>query len=478
MISLSDQPISHENSQVLTHPLQKDHIVKFYEDEKTLTDAVTAYVGSGLTEGDGIILITTPKHREALEKSLALKGFNVHEASIKKQLIFKDAAHTLSQFMENQVPNEEKFRALIGAMIEEFKPKYSKIRAYGEMVNLLLVDGNLTETIGLEELWNSLSLTYSFSLLCSYLISDFNEKLPEQAYQKVCQTHSHSLPVDEPSPQILSQLQKRIIELEREVTGRKKIELVLQEAIRCRDEAFPVASHELKTPLTCLKLQIQLLQRLISKETESKNSQKVRKTIDGCEYQIDRMTKLTDQILDLSQIRLGRFKLCPEPFDLIPFVQKMVDQFAELMSLSGQPQFKNLITLSSEVSTPGMWDQSRFGQIITNLLSNAVKYGNGKPVEICVFRTLDKNRVRLTVRDFGIGIAAENQAKIFNRFEQIGSGSHTPGLGLGLYIVQQIVSDSGGTIEVQSEINRGSIFKIELPLILSKIRDAQTRVEH
>jgi signal transduction histidine kinase len=274
--------------------------------------------------------------------------------------------------------------------------------------------------------------------------------------------------IDAPSPQVVLQLRKRINELEREITGRKKIEVVLQEAIRCRDEAFPIASHELKTPLTCLKLQIQLLQRLISKNTLSGSYQMFRKSIDSCAYQIDRITKLTDQILDLSQIRLGRFKLYPEQFDLVPFVQKMVDHFIDWMILSGQPQFKSLITLNSEQSIPGIWDQNRFGQIITNLLSNAAKYGNGNPVEIHVFRTLDKKRVLLKVRDFGIGIAPENQAKIFNRFEQIDLGNRSPGLGLGLYIVQQIVTDSGGTIEVQSEINCGSTFTIELPIILQE----------
>ena len=110
----------------------------------------------------------------------------------------------------------------------------------------------------------------------------------------------------------------------------------------------------------------------------------------------------------------------------------------------------------------GNWDRLRVEQIVTNLVSNAVKYGRGRPVEITVSRAGE--RARLTVRDHGIGIAPEHQARIFGRFERAVSERHYGGLGLGLWLVRRIVDALGGTIALESELDAGSTFTVELPL--------------
>jgi signal transduction histidine kinase len=119
------------------------------------------------------------------------------------------------------------------------------------------------------------------------------------------------------------------------------------------------------------------------------------------------------------------------------------------------------LKLSSPESQRGKWDRLRLDQIVTNLLSNAMKYGAGQPIEITVAGSPDA--VRLEVRDHGIGIAAEHQSRIFDRFERAVSGRNYGGLGLGLWIVRQIVDALGGSIRVRSAAGEGSTFVVELP---------------
>ena len=109
----------------------------------------------------------------------------------------------------------------------------------------------------------------------------------------------------------------------------------------------------------------------------------------------------------------------------------------------------------------GAWDASRLDQVITNLLSNAIKYGVGKPVEITVDVTGD--RAVLAVHDHGLGISAEDQDRIFRRFERAASSRNYAGIGLGLWIVKQIVDALGGTVSVDSRPELGATFTVELP---------------
>jgi signal transduction histidine kinase len=110
---------------------------------------------------------------------------------------------------------------------------------------------------------------------------------------------------------------------------------------------------------------------------------------------------------------------------------------------------------------PGLWDRARLEQVVTNLLSNAVKYGRGQPIEVAVMGADD--RARLVVRDQGIGIAPEHLSRIFERFERAVSAHNYGGLGLGLYIVRQIVEAHGGAIHVTSTPGEGSTFVVDLP---------------
>jgi signal transduction histidine kinase len=223
-------------------------------------------------------------------------------------------------------------------------------------------------------------------------------------------------------------------------------------AIGLRDSLISLASHELRTPLTSLQLRIQLLARNARAETLSRD--RFSRDAAGAEEQVKRMARLVDDLLDISRIMSGRLRLDVEDVDLGRFVREVVDRYPE-------PQ-RELVDVKAEGEPiVGRWDRMRIDQIVSNLLSNALKYGENNPIEISVGREAD--RARLVVRDHGVGIAAADLPRIFERFERA-AARHVGGFGLGLWIVRQVVDALGGTIAVESRLGLGSVFIVELPL--------------
>ncbi|MCY1014573.1 ATP-binding protein [Pyxidicoccus sp. MSG2] len=226
-----------------------------------------------------------------------------------------------------------------------------------------------------------------------------------------------------------------------------------QAAVRLRDEFLSVASHELKTPLTSLRLQHTLIQRAV----EEGVADKVRVRMAAASRQVDRLASLVDSLLDVSRLSLGKLALELSEVDLSQVVR---DAHERLEAVFAQAECEVHLSLGTEVR--GQWDGSRLEQVVVNLLSNAAKYGAGRPVSIEV--DLDEGQARLRVRDEGIGIAAETLPRLFGRFERGVSERNYGGLGLGLYISRQIVEAMGGTIDVRSELGQGALFTVRLPL--------------
>ncbi|HXM79876.1 MAG TPA: GAF domain-containing sensor histidine kinase [Thermoanaerobaculia bacterium] len=229
-----------------------------------------------------------------------------------------------------------------------------------------------------------------------------------------------------------------------------------QDAIRVRDEFLSIASHELKTPVTTLQLQIQSLRRRLDSGRMEAGDPGLSKRLAISERQIERLTHLINNLLDISRITAGRMDLRIEEVDFAGVVRETVARLEDSLARAG-------CTLTLEVSDPqrGEWDKLRLEQIVTNLMSNAMKYGAGRPIEVSLSGTPDS--VRLEVADFGIGIAPESQSRIFGRFERAVSERNYGGLGLGLWIVRQIVDALAGTVTVQSAAGKGSRFAVELP---------------
>jgi PAS domain S-box-containing protein len=224
-----------------------------------------------------------------------------------------------------------------------------------------------------------------------------------------------------------------------------------QEAVRARDDFLSIASHELRTPLTPLRLQVQILRRLLA-QGESLRREKLVASLDTLERQTERLGRLVSDLLDVSRITAGKLTLRRERLDLADVARDVVERYAGAS--------RSRIALTTE-SAPGSWDRASLEQVATNLLANAIKYGEGKPIDVTV-APRDGVAV-LAVRDRGIGIAAGDVERIFGRFERATSATSYGGLGLGLYIAQQIAVAHGGRISVESAPGQGATFTVALP---------------
>lgn len=237
----------------------------------------------------------------------------------------------------------------------------------------------------------------------------------------------------------------------------KNTQQELQVSLQARDEFLSIASHELRTPLTALKLQSQSLSRKLEKGASQEISMDRLKTmVQITERQINKLTRLVDDMLDLSRIQSGKLSFKKEKTDLSSLLIEVIERMEDQILLHG-------CQFNYEVP-PGytaMVDRFRIEQVIINLLTNAMKYGNKSPISIQLKEKEDY--FLLSVRDQGLGIAPENQEKIFNRFERAVNANEISGLGLGLYITRQIVEGHGGKIWVESNIGNGSIFYVEIP---------------
>ena len=230
-----------------------------------------------------------------------------------------------------------------------------------------------------------------------------------------------------------------------------------QKAISLRDEFLSIASHELKTPLTPMKLQAQSLLRLLKTKPESVlNPEKLGKSMDVFTRQIDRLTKLIDGLLDISRINVGKLSLNYEEFDICRLVEEVVVRFQEQLANT-----KTTVQIDAPNTLPVVLDPFRIEQVIVNLITNAIKFAASKPIHISI--ASDNGRVILKIRDQGIGISTEDQSRIFQRFERAASASHFGGLGLGLYISKQILEAHHGSISVESTPGEGSTFVVDLP---------------
>ncbi|MDC3962774.1 AAA family ATPase [Polyangium jinanense] len=231
-----------------------------------------------------------------------------------------------------------------------------------------------------------------------------------------------------------------------------------QEALRSRDEFLDIASHELNTPLTPLRLQVQLLRRRLEDPALSAHPrlQGLPRLLDIADHSVERLEKLVGELLDVVRIGAGKLSLKLEDVDLTTLAREAVEGLQHEVTAAGLT-----VDLVAFEPVVGRWDRFRVEQVLVNLLTNAIKYGMGKPITVGVRRV--GPRAELWVEDRGIGIPKDDQARIFERFERAVSSHSVGGLGLGLFIARQIVEAHGGTIRVRSEPGHGATFTVELP---------------
>jgi PAS domain S-box-containing protein len=227
-----------------------------------------------------------------------------------------------------------------------------------------------------------------------------------------------------------------------------------KELDRRKDEFIRMASHELKTPVTSLKGFLSLLQRRLATHGDEKELHYLARM----DAQVHKLTKLINDLLDLSKMQTGQLVYREERFDLDALVQEIVENVQETT------QTYHLL-LEGQTQAEAFGDRDRVGQVLINLLNNAIKY-SPQANRVLVRVAKDQSKVFLSVQDFGIGIAREHQQKIFERFYQVTDLEEKtyPGLGIGLYISCEIVKRHGGQIWVESQKGEGATFHFTLPL--------------
>ncbi|MCF6158753.1 MAG: PAS domain S-box protein [wastewater metagenome] len=226
-----------------------------------------------------------------------------------------------------------------------------------------------------------------------------------------------------------------------------------KEQERRKDEFIIAASHELKTPVTSLKAFAQLLKKMI----ERNEDKKYRLYITKIDKQTDKLTKLVNELLDLSRIQIGKMELKKKHFDLNTWIRDIAKDIQTSTN-------NHTITTKGKITRKIYGDKDRLSQVVTNLLSNAIKY-SPETDKVIIELSEDKDKATIAIQDSGIGIEEEYQDKIFDRFFRVNEGNKKtfPGLGMGLYISQQIIRQHGGQIWVESAKGKGAIFSFTVP---------------
>lgn len=223
-------------------------------------------------------------------------------------------------------------------------------------------------------------------------------------------------------------------------------------AIEIRNDFLSIASHELNTPITSLKLHLQLVQRYLS-EKGLNDQGRFQHSVEASIRQVDRLIGLIQILLDVSKIQSGKFNYTFSQTSLHEIIHDVIERNRDVISSSG---CKLIVSNIPDVSVK--WDKLRIEQVIINLLMNAVKYAPGR-IELNLSE--DVGMIKIEVKDYGKGIQSDKIDTIFDRFSRA-TKETISGLGLGLFIVKQIVEGHGGEVTVLSS-DKGSSFKVALP---------------
>lgn len=228
-------------------------------------------------------------------------------------------------------------------------------------------------------------------------------------------------------------------------------------AIQLRDDFISIASHELRTPITSLNLQIEVLNNLVSAlQGDSEVHQLLKKFLGSTNNQLNRLSRLVDDMLDISRISSGKMNHNVRNVNFTNLTRDVLERFKDQLR---SYQIESTFYCKEDIEVN--CDPERMDQVITNFMTNAIRYGGKKPIHVIVEET--KDRVILKVKDHGRGINKADQERIFNRFERAHTDDDVDGLGLGLYINNQIVKEHGGKILIESEPGKGATFIVELP---------------
>ncbi len=247
------------------------------------------------------------------------------------------------------------------------------------------------------------------------------------------------------SPVIVSGKVEGATMLFRDITREK-------EAEKIKDDFISIASHELRTPLTSMKMFNQLLKRNLGADKETQTYHFASRM----EEQINKVSRLINNFLDVSRISSGKLELHKKLFDMYVLLNDAISQL--------QQTVEHQLILQGEKHAKVYADADRIEQVVINLLTNAIKY-SPKAKKVIITLSSNKDFVKMSVKDFGVGIKPEYQQKVFERFYRVkeATSSHMAGFGIGLYLSAEIIRAHGGKIGVESTLGKGAEFFFEIP---------------
>ncbi|HVU50338.1 MAG TPA: MEDS domain-containing protein [Polyangia bacterium] len=463
----------------LTQPPHPGHVVQFYEDDAFLVDRVADFLAVGLAGGEPVIVVATPEHRASFAALLDRRGLDTDAAAARGQLVWLDAAETLARFMVGDMPDWTLFSSVFGEVLAQSRRRrpLACVRAYGEMVDLLWRAGNKQGALRLEAMWNEFSSSHSLSLLCAYVMANFFRAGDADSLRDVCRAHAEVWPAPPAGPadaarriaepdaerRELSELQQHARSLEHEVEQRKELERALREALirekAARQEAersvrynemfAGMLGHDLRNPLSAITTGANYIARLNAHQKTTKAASRILSSA-------ERMARMIDQLLDFTRIRVGGgLSLAPSRFDLEELLCKVKDELE-----AANPD--RTVVVDVEGNATGEWDHDRLLQVFSNLIGNALHHGRSDhPVKV---RCNGKRSKDLSVSVHNAGaVPPEVLPVLFEPFRGTARYQRTRGLGLGLFITQQIIAAHGGTIDVASEAATGTTFRLLLP---------------
>lgn len=439
-----------------------DHLCLIYETPDEQLAAVVPFIQQGLERNEFCTYIVDDRTLDEVKGALQAGGVDVDRAVDDGQLVFatkREAYLKSGSFDPNGMIDY-----LSEAAAEAVTKGFRGFRVIGEMTWGLGSECGCDRLVEYENLLNHFFPGSKATAICAY---NRNRFAPE-IIRDVLRTHPIAILGEEVCDNLYYETPKMILG-EESVARRidwmidglrrhRKSERSHQKAVELRDEFLSVASHELNTPITSLKLQTQGLKRLLDKSEEDgmPPREKLEKALNTTERQVLRLTRLVSNLLDVTRIGTGRMVLETEELDLGALVADVAERTADQARAAGC-----VLDLSAPHPVIGNWDRMRLEQVFLNLLTNALKFGKEKPVEISV--RLEGKDAKVSIRDHGIGIHAEDISRIFDRFERAVNASTASGLGLGLYIAKQITDAHGGSITVHSQPGVGSTFTVTLP---------------
>lgn len=473
-------------TRLLADPPQKAHAVHFYETPDALFEKVARFVGSGLESGDRVIMVATASHRDSIAERLdpAL----VSRALATKQLAVLDAHEVLDAITVGETVDQNLFHRLLDRVVAELRGGIpdARVRAYGEMVDVLWRAGRSSAALRLEEVWGEAIERHDFSLLCAYEIAHFYGEANIAGLTAVCDRHTHLVGPYAASEEALpaihddASVEERIRSLETELRHRRGLEAALRKALHdrsrveaelrdsvCREreartkaeqnDAFKeqfiaILGHDLRNPLNTILTTARLM--IMRGELAADSSRRLdRVVVSGV-----RMQRMIEQILDVTSDRLDDgIHIAVDPAqDVAALAATVVDE-----ARAANP--RSTIELVVDGPCTATADGQRIEQVLRTLVGNALAHGDAsRPVRVLVAGRADTLSVE--VHNFGPPIDVEEGAFLFEPLKRSRkSKGRSDGLGLGLYIAQRIANAHGGTLDVDTSAERGTTFRLTFP---------------